>query len=60
MKPDKKQFIERLVKLSYHAHRIEITFSETDKKYLDMLLVRDNLKFLYHDEEQGTKNPESD
>lgn len=58
MKPDKKQFIERLLKLSYHAHRIEITISDTDKKYLDMLLIRDNSKFLY--EEQGTKDTESD
>lgn len=54
MKPDKKQFIERLVKLSYHANRIEITIIEADKKYLDMLLVRDNSRFLY-DQDTETK-----
>ena len=55
MKPDKKQFIERLLKLSYHAHRIEITIIDNDKqKYLDMLLVRDNSRFLY-DQDTETK-----
>jgi len=54
MKHSKEQFIERLLKLSYHAHEIERLPSK-DKQYLNMLLIRDNLQFLYEDENSKTE-----
>ena len=55
MKHNKEQFIELLLKRSYHAHALEL--SQKDQDYLDMLLVRDNMKYLYYDEED-TKTEE--
>lgn len=57
MKPDKEQFKQRIKQLSYHAHRIEITIIDNDKqKYLDMLLVRDNSKFLYDQDTEAKED----
>lgn len=53
MKHNKEQFIELLLKRSYHAHALEL--SQKDQDYLDMLLVRDNMKYLY---EEYTKTEE--
>lgn len=54
MKHSKEQFIERLLKLSYHIHEIDRLPSK-DKQYLNMLLIRDNLQFLYEDENSKTE-----
>lgn len=54
MKHDKKQFVEILLKMSYHAHQIEF-YSDEDKQYLDMLLKRDNSSMLYENKE-GEEN----
>lgn len=55
MKHSKEQFVERVVKMLYHKKRLG-SLSEKDKQYLDMLLVRDNLQYLY---EENTKTKEN-